>query len=151
MTSPMPRVHRWQSPMPFASLRDNPAQVFPEAWIGNGHALRLLYGDPVPGRRPQYAEGHRDTMIPAWIDRSGKLLRACSHSHSIRQLLRFCSDRTKVLHDGVDAVALLDPKLRRAGDLEIDGGGGGQTGQQWQLVDQGRHQLARNARASQLR
>src|SRR5437764_5077142 len=90
-------------------------------------------------------------MIPAWIDRSGKLLRACSHSHSIRQLLRFCSDGAKVLHDGIDAVALLDPKLRRAGDLEIDGGGGGQTGQQWQLVDQGRHQLARNARASQLR
>src|SRR5256885_12816237 len=151
MTSPMPRAHRWRSPMPFAARRDNPAQVFPEPGIGNGHALRILDGDPVPGRRPQYAEGHRDTMIPAWIYRSRKLLRARSHSHSIRQLLRLCSDRTKVLHDGVDAVALLDPELRRAGDLEIDGGGGSQTGQQWQLVDQGRDQLAANARASQLR
>src|SRR5205085_3528568 len=129
MTSPMPRVHRWRSPMPFASRRDNPPQVFPEAGIGNGHALRILDGDRVASRRPQYAEGHRDTMIPARIDRSRKLLRARSHSHSIRQLLRFCSDRTKVLHDGIDAVALLDPELRRAADLEIDSCSGGQTGQ----------------------
>src|SRR5665647_2965314 len=93
-------------------------EVCPKSGIRDSDAIAVVDIDGIPRKCAKHTERHGDPMIALGNHTSRKDRLPRGNNKSIWKLFDGCTDRPQVAHHCRNAVALLDPELRRVANLE---------------------------------